>query len=223
MNNVAEQFAATQKANLEAFTGLSHKAFTGFEKLVELNLAAGKAVMAESLANLQALSSAKDPQAFVTLQSSLAQPLAENDAARREQIWQLLDSSELKLFEQFNRFAAAFAKVAEADARVSKLPVGLPFADKLFPAATFDMRKVLQIHAQAITQAAQNSLGRTPKGKAFALSAELFLMQHSCHWFCKSKTVASARLLMRHKTSYEQVLASVAPDTRQAYNALVGA
>lgn len=158
-----------------------------------------------------------------TLTEGYLRALAENDAARREQIWQLLDSSELQLCEQFSRFAAAFSKVPEPEARVSKLPVGLPFADKLFPAATFDMRKVLQIHAQGITQAAQNSPGRTPKGKAFALSAELFLMQHSCHWFCKSKTVASARLLMRHKTSYEQVLASVAPDTRQAYGALVGA
>jgi hypothetical protein len=57
---------------------------------------------------------------------------------------------------------------------------------------------------------------------AFTMSAELFLMQHTCHWFCKSKTVASARMLARHKTSYEQLVASVAPDTRTAYCALVG-
>lgn len=30
-------------------------------------------------------------------------------------------------------------------------------------------------------------------------------------------------MLGRHKTSYEQVLASVAPETRQAYNKLIGA
>ena len=39
-------------------------------------------------------------------------------------------------------------------------------------------------------------------------------MQHTCHWFCNSKTVASARLLARHQTTYEQVLASVTPETR---------
>ena len=54
------------------------------------------------------------------------------------------------------------------------------------------------------------------------MMAELFLMQHSCHWFCKSKPVASARLILRHQTPYEQVLQSVAPDTRQAYLALTG-
>lgn len=52
--------------------------------------------------------------------------------------------------------------------------------------------------------------------------AELLLMQHSCHWFCRSKLVASARLLARHKTPYPKVLASVAPQSRQAYCKLVG-
>jgi hypothetical protein len=47
-------------------------------------------------------------------------------------------------------------------------------------------------------------------------------MQHTCHWFCRSKAVASARTMARHKTSYAQVLASVAPDTRNAYNSLIG-
>ena len=107
-------------------------------------------------------------------------------------------------------------------ARVSTLPIALPYADKLFPAATFDARKVFAIHAQGILQAVQNSQNRSPRDKAYTLSAELFLMQHTCHWFCKSRTVASARLQVRHKTSYAQVLASVAPETRSAYAAAVG-
>ena len=57
---------------------------------------------------------------------------------------------------------------------------------------------------------------------AFTMSAELFLMQHSCHWYCKSKTVASARMLARHQTSYEQLLDAVSPETRSAYAALTG-
>lgn len=36
-------------------------------------------------------------------------------------------------------------------------------------------------------------------------------MQHTCHWYCRSKTVASARMLARHKTAYVQLLASVDP------------
>ncbi|MCY1373545.1 hypothetical protein D9M69_608290 [compost metagenome] len=54
------------------------------------------------------------------------------------------------------------------------------------------------------------------------MSAGLFLMQHTGHWFCKSKAVASARMLTRHQTSYEQLLEAVSPETREAYRALVG-
>ena len=157
-----------------------------------------------------------------SLTAGYLRALGETDAERREQIWHLLDSTEGKLSEQFSSFAAEFSTVPEQEARVSKLPLSMPFADKLFPGATFDLRKVLLVHAQGLSSAAQNSLQRTPKDKAFAMSAELYLMQHSCHWFCKSKTVASARMQMRHQTSYAQLLASVPAPTRRAYGALVG-
>ena len=157
-----------------------------------------------------------------SLTAGYLRALGETDAERRQQIWHLLDSTEGKLSEQFSSFAAEFSTVPEQEARVSKLPLSMPFADKLFPGATFDLRKVLLVHAQGLSSAAQNSLQRTPKDKAFAMSAELYLMQHSCHWFCKSKTVASARMQMRHQTSYAQLLASVPAPTRRAYGALVG-
>jgi hypothetical protein len=157
-----------------------------------------------------------------SLTAGYQRALGETDAERRQQIWHLLDSTESKLSEQFSSFAAEFSTVPEQEARVSKLPVPIPFADRLFPAATFDLRKVLLVHAQGLSSAAQNSLQRTPKDKAFAMSAELYLMQHSCHWFCKSKTIASARMQMRHQTSYAQLLASVPAPTRRAYGALVG-
>jgi hypothetical protein len=148
--------------------------------------------------------------------------LGEKDAERQEQVWRQMNSAEIKLCEQFNRFAADFSRVDEADARVSKISFPLPYAARLLPAATFDLRKVLLVHAQGITDAATSSLDRSAKSRAFTLSAELLLMQHSCHWFCKSKAVASARMMVRHKTSYEQLLASVAPGTRKAYGALTG-
>jgi len=148
--------------------------------------------------------------------------LGESDPERQAPIWNRLDARELELADQFSRFAAAFAQVPEAEARVSTLPLALPFASRLFPAATFDLRKALAVHAQAIADAVQNHRGLAPRDKAYTLSAELFLMQHTCHWYCRSRAVASARLLARHQTSYAQVLAAVAPFTRQAYRELVG-
>ena len=148
--------------------------------------------------------------------------LGENDPERREQVWSLLRTTELQLSEQFTRFAGEFARVEPAQARVSTLALALPFAEQWLPGATFDMRQALQIHAQGIERAVRNDAGRSLRDKAFTLSAELFLMQHTCHWFCRSRAVASARLLRRHQTSHEQVLAAVSPATRRAYRELTG-
>ena len=93
----------------------------------------------------------------------------------------------------------------------------------LVAGATFDMRELLAIHAAGMGRALRNEGNLAARERAFTMTAELLLMQHSCHWFCKSKPVASARLILRHQTPYEQVVQSVAPATRQAYQALTGA
>lgn len=157
-----------------------------------------------------------------SLTSGYLRCLGEDDPERRQQIWSLLDSTEEKLSAQFNSFAAEFARTPETDTRVSKLPVAIPFATKLFPAATFDLRQALMVHARGIAGVMKNEANRSAKSKAFTMSAELFLMQHTCHWYCKSKTVASARMLTRHQTSYEQLIDAVSPETREAYLGLIG-
>jgi hypothetical protein len=148
--------------------------------------------------------------------------LREEDPERSAQIWSMLDTAEVTLCEQFNRFVAEFSQVEESQARVSKFALAVPYANTLFPGTTFDLRKLLSVHAHGLQHAAQNTLNQSRKAKAYMLSAELFLMQHTCHWFCRSKTVASARMMARHKTPYAQLLDAVAPDTRTAYASLTG-
>lgn len=147
--------------------------------------------------------------------------LGESTDERRQQIWSLLSTTESQLSEQFSRFAADFAKVDEALARVSRLSIPIPFAEKLLPQATFDMRRALAIHARGIAHVVQNTSHLSPKDRAYMMTAELLLMQHTCHWFCKSKTIATARMLARHQTPHEQLVASVSPETRNAYLALI--
>ncbi len=145
--------------------------------------------------------------------------LGETDPERRNQVWNLLASTEDVLDEQFQAFATGFAKESEVATRVSKLP--FPFADQVVPKASFDLRKLLAVHAHGIHRLAGAHADVSAKAKAYTLSAEMFLMQHTCHWFCKSRAVASARLQMRHQTTYQQVLSAVSPETRQAYLAVV--
>lgn len=146
--------------------------------------------------------------------------LGEDDPQRRTQVFGLLRATEETLASQFSRFAADFARADAAATRVSRLPVYLPFATLLLPSASFDLRQLLAVHARGIADAAAHT-GAADKDHAFTLQAELLLMQHSCHWFCKSKFVASSRMLARHQTAHAQLVASVAPATRTAYEALV--
>ena len=157
-----------------------------------------------------------------TLTQGYLRALEADDDGRREQILGLLRGTEQALASQFERFAASFATVDEDDARVSTLPVALPYAARWLPAASFDLRKALAIHARGISRAVEDAGQGSARSKAFTLMAELFLMQHTCHWYCKSKTVASARMRARHQTSYQQVIEAVGPATRASYCELVG-
>ena len=145
--------------------------------------------------------------------------LGESDAERQAQVLQAQHAAEAQLAEQFQSLARAFAQLPALQARTFKL--ALPGIDKVLPQATFDTRRMLQVHADGIARVVRNDSGRTPRERAYTLMAEMFLMQHSCHWFCRSKTIASARMLAQHQTHYEQALQAVSAETREAYLALV--
>lgn len=157
-----------------------------------------------------------------TLTQGYLRAMGEQDPERRQQVLNLLASSEAQLSEQFERFAADFRRVPAPLARASRLALGLPFATQLLPAATFDMREAIDVHARGIARVARNDAGLSPRDKAFTMTAELLLLQHTCHWFCKTRTIASMRLMARQKTTYEQVLQSVSRNTLAAYKKLVG-
>jgi len=158
---------------------------------------------------------------MATLSEGYLRALDENDPQRQQQVWDHLRNSELVLCDQFEQFATRFASASAEQTRVSRLAWAIPWADRLFAAASFDARKAIAIHAQGIRRAVHADPAASSKSRAYTLCAEMFLMQHTCHWFCKSKAVASARVWVRHQTRYAQVLDAVTPATAQAYKALV--
>lgn len=150
--------------------------------------------------------------------------LDEKDAERRQQVWDILSNSEKTLADQLQRLATSFSQENAQDTRVSTLPLALPYFDRLIPSHTFDMREALKMHAKAVRDACapEDVDLETRKRMAFNMTAELLLLQHTCHWFCKTRTIASMRLMARQKTSYEQVMKSVSASTLSAYQRLIG-
>ena len=110
-----EQLVASQKANLETIYGLTTKAFEGVEKLVELNLQATKAALAESNSHAQALLSVKDVQELLALQAGALQPLAEKAAAYSRHLYDIASGTSAEFTKTFE------AKVAESQAQFTAL------------------------------------------------------------------------------------------------------
>ncbi|QEA13910.1 hypothetical protein [Comamonas flocculans] len=147
--------------------------------------------------------------------------MGEHDAARRSQVLATLQASEAQLCEQLQRLAQDAQRMPAAQARISRLAFGLPWSAQLPPALAFDLRHALALHAGGIARAIGNGAGLSERDRAYMVTAELLLLQHTCHWYCKSRNVASARLLARHRTAWAQVIAAVGEPTRRAYLALI--
>lgn len=72
-----EQVASAQKANLDAFFGLSGKVFEGVEKLIALNLQAIKSTLVEAQENAATASGTNDPQQWLASQAGVTGPCAD--------------------------------------------------------------------------------------------------------------------------------------------------
>lgn len=162
-----------------------------------------------------------------TLSEGYVRALGENDAQRRLAIWHLLEPAERKLAEQLQGLAHDFGKLPAEQARIIVLPLSwlMAFAGRLLPQLlarhSVDMRELLRLHARGVARAVEAG-GPSPSARAHKVLAEMLLTQHSCHWYCKSRAVASARLLARHQSAHQKVLASVDASTRADYLALTG-
>ena len=83
----ADQINATNQAAFDTTKALAAKSYAGFEKLVELNMAAAKALMTESFSNAQAALAVKDLQQALALQTSLVAPLAEKSVSYSRHVY----------------------------------------------------------------------------------------------------------------------------------------
>jgi phasin family protein len=132
-----DQIVAAQKANVEIFAGLTGRAFESVERLVELNLAASKAALADATENTKAALAAKDAQEFFSLQAGLVQPAAEKAAAYGRHVYDIAQGTAGDFAKAFEAQAtAAQKKFAEAiDTAAANAPAGTESAVALVKSA----------------------------------------------------------------------------------------
>jgi phasin family protein len=132
-----EQFAATNKANLDAMLALTAKAFEGVEQLTALNLQVVKAGLGEAAETSLAAVSVKDPQSLLALQAGLLQPAAEKAAAYGRQVYDIVAATKAEVEKVAAEQAAAAQNsfIAAFDAAAKNAPEGSSSGIALFKSA----------------------------------------------------------------------------------------
>jgi phasin family protein len=151
-----EQIVAAQKANVETLFGLTNKAFAGVEKLVELNIHASKAALAEAADNTKAALSVKDAQELLALQAGLFQPLAEKTASYSRHLYDIASGASAEFTSAFEAQAAEGQKkfMSLVDTASKNAPAGSETAVAMMKSAVAAANNAFESVQKAVKQSA---------------------------------------------------------------------
>jgi phasin family protein len=152
-----EQLMASHKSNIETLFGLTSKAFEGVEKIVELNLTASKAALAEANTHAQSLLSVKDAQELLALQSGLFQPLAEKTAAYSRHLYDIATGTTAEFGKNFEGQAAEAQKkfMGLVDSAAKNAPAGSESAVAIMKSSVAAANNALESVQKAVKQATE--------------------------------------------------------------------
>jgi phasin family protein len=152
-----DQILATQKATADTLFGLTTKAFEGVEKLVELNLTASKAALADAAGTTQSVLSVKDAQELLALQASLFQPLAEKTAAYSRHLYDIAAGTGAEFGKTFEAQATDTQRkfMAVVDNAARNAPAGSETAVAVFKSAVAAGNNALESVQKAVKQATE--------------------------------------------------------------------
>lgn len=164
-----EQFAATNKANIETLLTLANSSFASAERFAALNLNTARSILEDSIANAKSLLGAKDVQELLSLQSALAQPLVEKAVAYNRSVYEIASQSqeevsklvEAQIAELNKNLAVALDKAAKSapagsDVAVAAVKSAIAAANSAYDSVSKAAKQVAEI-AEANVAAATNA------------------------------------------------------------------
>jgi len=132
-----EQFAAANKASVDALFTIAHAQFAAFERLSALNFNTTKAAFEDSVNQAKALLSVKDAQEFVNLAAASAQPALEKATAYSRSVYEVATQTQAEVTKLAETQAAEMNKtvVALLDKLTKNAPAGSDFGVAAFKSA----------------------------------------------------------------------------------------
>lgn len=179
-----EQFAATNKANVENLLSLANSAFASAERLAALNLNTARSILEDGMANVKAVLAVKDVQDLVNLQTTLAQPMVEKAVAYARSVYEIASQSQeevSKLMEaqvaELNKgVASALDKAAKSapagsDVAVAAVKSAIAAANSAYDSMSKAAKQVAEI-AEANVAAATNATVKAVSTSAKAAASK---------------------------------------------------
>jgi len=154
----ANQFTAASKANLETLTGLSAKTFIGFEKFVELNVAAAKALVTESIEYANGMLAARDVQRVMALQTGLVAPITEKTTTYGRHVYGIAVETSAEFTKVFEGKAAAKSAPAGTESAVAVLKSALASSQRAIESAQKTARQALAMAENNVTTVTEKAL-----------------------------------------------------------------
>lgn len=170
------QFVELQKGQVDTLYALSHAVFGATEKVVDLNLAAAKALMDESAESAQSLLGAKDAKEFVAMNAGYAQPSLEKFVSYNRNLYSIASAAGAEIAKIVEaRIAEGNRKVAEmVDFAAKNAPAGSESAVSMIKNAVAASNTAYDTFAKAAKQAvsvAESNIAAATQASLNAASA----------------------------------------------------
>lgn len=116
-----EQFAAANKATVDSLLAVANTALASAERIAALNLNTARSALEDTASGVQTVLSAKDPQATLAAQKSLAQPAVDKAVAYGKSVFEITSQTQQELAKmveaQFSDFQKSIAGMVEMAAK----------------------------------------------------------------------------------------------------------
>ena len=126
MYQTPEQFAALNKAGLEAAVRFAGIALEGAERMIEVQLKAAKGAFADGVQQAKSFAEIKDPQEFAQVKNALMQPNLEKTASYVKNVYDVATATQAEFSKLVEEQVSEFNKqvVTTLDKMVKTAPAG---------------------------------------------------------------------------------------------------
>ena len=174
-----EQFAATNKASVDALFTIAQAQFAAFERLAVLNLNTTKAAFEDSVNQSKALLSVQDAQEFVNLSAASAQPALEKAIAYSRGVYEVATQTQAEVTKLAETRAAEMNKTvgsllekltqnapAGSDVAVTAVKSAMAAANSAYDSFTKAVKQVTDMTEANVTAAITRVVKQAGKKKA---------------------------------------------------------